>query len=105
VFMTREQAEGIQPAPRRRGVGSGRPRLPSAIDGLLDVFLHDSAEIDPAQADKLQAFFWRLGAFKARRILLTGLVGPDEGGSEELSRQRVRTLSQLMVDEGGFEGE
>jgi hypothetical protein len=104
VYMTRDQAEGTQPAPRRTGVG-GRPRLPSAIDGVLDVFLHDSAELDPARADKLQAFFWRLGGFKARRILLTGLVGPDEGGSEGLSRQRVRTLSQLMVEEGGFEGE
>lgn len=104
VFMTREQAEGPRP---RRPVSGGpsRPRLPSTIDGVLDVFLPDSDALDPAQADKLQAFFWRLGGFKTRRILLTGLVGEAERGGEALSRQRVRVLSRLMVEEGGFAGE
>jgi hypothetical protein len=104
VFMTREQAEG--PKARRRSVGTpGHHRLPASIDGVLDVFLTDSAEVDPAKARDLQAFFWRLRAFRERRILLTGLVGSHEHGGEELSRQRVRELSRLMVEEGGFDGE
>lgn len=104
VFMTREQAEGARPRQPRRGQGT-RTRLPAAIDGVLDVFLESSDEIDPAKADRLQAFFWRLGSFRQRRIQLTGLLGPGESGSEELSRQRVRAISRMMVEEGGFQGE
>jgi hypothetical protein len=103
VFMTREQAEG----PRKRSAASpgARHRPVASINGVLDVFLPDSAGIDPAKEKDLQAFFWRLNAFRQRRILLTGLIGSKESGGEELSRQRVRELSRLMVEEGGFEGE
>jgi hypothetical protein len=70
------------------------------------VFKPDSAEVDEARyADKLQAFYWRLNAFKKRRLLLTGLVKVGETGGEELSRQRVREISRRLVEEGGFEGE
>jgi flagellar hook assembly protein FlgD len=103
VFMTREQAEGKRASQPSRG--GGHSHLPAAINGVLDVFMPGSAVVDPAKADKLQAFFWRLNAFKQRRILLTGLVGKEEGGGEELSRARVREISRLMVEEGGFQGE
>ena len=108
AIMTRSQAEAL--GGRRRSPGTvfyGHPtRLPSSIDGVLDVFKPDSAEVDEAAyADKLQAFYWRLTAYKNRRIQLTGLVGNSEDGGEELSRQRVREFSQRMVEEGGFEGE
>jgi hypothetical protein len=105
VFMTREQAEGPKPHRPESGGPATRRRPPSTVDGVLDVFLPDSDAVDPAKEKELQAFFWRLSAFRQRRILLTGLVGAQEHGGEELSRQRVRELSRLMVEEGSFEGE
>jgi hypothetical protein len=70
------------------------------------VFKEDSAEVDEVlYTDKLQAFYWRLKGFQTRRLQLTGLVKFGETGGEDLSRQRVRELSQRLVEEGGFTGE
>ena len=107
AIMTREQAEALGGRPRRaRPERAFRSTLPSAIDGVLDVFDKDSSEVDEAlYTDKLQAFYWRLKAYRGRRLLLTGLVMRGETGGEDLSRQRVREISRRLVEEGGFEGE
>ncbi|HTB35214.1 MAG TPA: hypothetical protein VK842_10145 [bacterium] len=103
AIMTREQAEGPQ---AHRPSNPGGPALPSAIDGVLDVFQFNSAELDTEHAaDRLQAFYWRLKGYQSRRILLTGLLKTGESGGESLSRERVRVISQRMVQEGGFQGE
>jgi hypothetical protein len=103
AIMTREQAEGPQ---AHRPSNPGGPALPAAIDGILDVFQFNSAELDTEHAaDRLQAFYWRLKGYQSRRILLTGLLKTGETGGESLSRERVRVLSQRMVQEGGFQGE
>jgi outer membrane protein OmpA-like peptidoglycan-associated protein len=104
AFMTREQAEG--PQPRRRSSGGGVSSLPASIDGVLDVFAVNSAQVDEARyADKLQAFYWRLKRYQRRRLLLTGLLKVGETGGEALSRERAREISRRLVAEGGFEGE
>jgi len=101
--MTREQAEGPQ-APVSYSGGGGH--LPASIDGVLDVFAFNSADVDEARyADKLQAFYWRLKRYQRRRLLLTGLLQRGETGGEALSRSRVREISRRLVEEGGFEGE
>jgi hypothetical protein len=103
AFMTREQAEGAQP---RQFSRAGISHLPAAVDGILDVFDLNSAQVDEARyADKLQAFYWRLKGYQQRRLLLTGLVKQGETGGEALSRQRVREISRRLVEEGGFKGE
>ncbi len=103
AMMTRELAEGPQAL---RPCNPGGPSLPAAIDGVLDVFQFNSAQLDTEHAaDRLQAFYWRLKGYQSRRILLTGLLKIGETGGEGLSRERVRVLSQRMVQEGGFQGE
>lgn len=105
AYMTREEAEASRLGRRSRSI-PGKPRaLPQRIDGVLDVFVPGSADIDPNKADRLQAFYWRLRAYRWHRLQLTGLVGEDEPGGEALSRARVREFSRRLVEEGAFAGE
>jgi len=106
AMMTRDQAAALGPQQPSHGHHGHRTLLPSTIDGVLDVFQMNSAVVDESRyADKLEAFYWRLKAYRNRRLLLTGLIMHGEKGGEELSRQRVRELSQRLVEEGDFEGE